>query len=152
MWQAPTMPTDIPLGDLAAAKDFVLRTARLLERHRFAFLFERGRAAEVVTTLRAYQNPDGGLGHALEPDLRGKESQPVPLEHALKILDEVGDFDADISVLRSCDWLTAATTEAGGVPFVLPSVADAPHAPWWVPTGAPSLNPLDSYGRLDQTA
>jgi hypothetical protein len=88
----------------------------------------------------AYRNEDGGFGHALEPDLRGAASQPVPLEHALQILDEVGLFDAQI-VGAACDWLDSVTTDEGGVPFVLPSVVEGPHAPWWVPTGKASLNP-----------
>ncbi len=67
------MPTDIPPGDLAAAKDFVLRTARLLERHRFAFLFgiiwepPSGAAAEEwrgITTIKqlAVLDSYGALG------------------------------------------------------------------------------------------
>ncbi len=64
---------------LAAARSFILGNARLLDRHRFAFRFEGGRADDVVTALRPYQNADGGFGHALEPDLRGAESEPVPV-------------------------------------------------------------------------
>ena len=134
-------------ADLAAARTFLLRNARLLDRHRFAFRFEAGRAADAVTALRPYQNADGGFGHALEPDLRGAESEPVPLEHALHILDEVGDFDAQI-VQRACDWLDTVTTESGGIPFVLPAVADTPHAPWWVATGEASLNPTAGIAGL----
>ena len=131
----------------AAARTFILGNARLLDRRRFAFRFEDGGAADVVTALRPYQNADGGFGNALEPDLRGPESEPVPLEHALQTLDEVGDFDAQI-VQRSCDWLSTVTTESGGIPFVLPGVVDSPHAPWWVPTGKPSLNPTAGIAGL----
>lgn len=134
-------------ADLAAARTFVLSSARLLDRHLFAFRFEGGRAADVVTALRPYQNADGGFGHALEPDLRGGESEPVPLEHALRTLDDVDDFDAQI-VHRGCDWLSTVTTESGGIPFVLPAVVDSPHAPWWVPTGEASLNPTAGIAGL----
>src|SRR4051794_8402135 len=99
--------------DLAVARRFILGNARLLDRRFFAFQFESCPADDVVTALRPYQNADGGFGHALEPDLRGPDSQPVPLEHALKILDEVGDFDADM-VRRACEWLATVTTESGG--------------------------------------
>lgn len=126
--------------DLAAAGDFILRDARLLDRRRFSFRFHGGAAADVLAALRPYQNDDGGFGHALEPDLRGPASQPVPLEHALQILDEIDRFDSQI-VEATCDWLASITTDEGGVPFVLPSVAEGPHAPWWVPTGEASLNP-----------
>ncbi len=126
--------------DLAAAYDFVLREARLLDRHRFAFRFRDGPAGAVVAALAPYQNDDGGFGNALEPDLRGPASQPVPVEHALQILDDVGRFDAAM-VGAACDWLASVTTEQGGVPFVLRSVVEGPHAPWWKPTGEASLNP-----------
>ena len=63
---------------LDAAAGFVWRTARLLDRHRFAHLFLDGDRAPVLAALAAYQNPDGGFGNALEPDLRGPASQPEP--------------------------------------------------------------------------
>ena len=111
-----------------AARDFVLRNARLFDRHRFAWRFEEGSAAAVIAALRPYQNADGGFGNALEPDLRCSASQPVPVEHALLILDEIDGFEREI-VHRCCDWLTTITTEEGGVPFVLPSLEEGPHAP-----------------------
>ncbi len=60
--------------DLSKATDFIWRTARLLDRHRFAFLFLDGPRDAVLRALRPYQNADGGFGHALEPDLRGPVS------------------------------------------------------------------------------
>ncbi len=134
-------------ADLAAAAEFVLREARLLDRHRFVHRFGDGAPEAVLAALLAYQNDDGGFGNALEPDLRGPGSQPVPLEHALKILDEIDLFDEDI-VVRACDWLASVSTDAGGVPFVLETVADGPHAPWWEPTGEASPNPTAGIAGL----
>jgi hypothetical protein len=127
-------------ADFAAAEQFMLREARLLERLRFAWRFRGGPADAVVTALLAYRNGDGGFGNGLESDLRGASSQPVPLERALEILDEVGVWDVDV-VARACDWLVSATREGGGVPFVLETVTDGPHAPWWEPTGEAYPNP-----------
>jgi hypothetical protein len=115
---------------LEAAAGFVWRTARLLDRHRFAHQFLDGERAPVLAALSAYQNPDGGFGNALEPDLRGPASQPEPVEVAFWVLDEV-DAMADPMVGRACDWLVTASTAEGAVPFVLPSVLDHPRAPWW---------------------
>jgi hypothetical protein len=122
--------------DLAKAADFVWRNARLLDRHRYSFHFENGPATAVVAALRPYRNDDGGFGHALEPDIRGTASQPVPTEVALHFLHEVGGLHTDATadmVQGACDFFASITTAAGAVPFVLPSVDDHPHAPWWQP-------------------
>ena len=132
---------------LTRAADFVWRNGRLLDRHRFAHLFVDGPTEPVLAALRAYRNPDGGFGHALEPDLRGAASQPVPAEHALHMLDEVDHFD-DPLVPALCAWLESVTTDEGGVPFVLSTVSDGPHAPWWVSTGKASLNPTAGIAGL----
>ena len=59
------------------ARDFMYTHARLLERLLFAVRFEGAPPAAVGKLVAAYQNPDGGLGHALEPDVRCPESQPL---------------------------------------------------------------------------
>ena len=122
---------------LARARDFMLREARLLDRRRFAHRFDGESGDAVVDALRVYQNSDGGFGNALEPDLRGAASQPVPLEHALHILEEVELTDREI-IQGALSWLATVSSPEGGVPFVLETVTLGPHAPWWVPTEIPS--------------
>jgi hypothetical protein len=135
--------------NLSKATDFIWRTARLLEQRRFAYLFLDGQQQAVLEALRPYQNPDGGFGNGLEPDIRGPVSQPVPGWTALCILDEAGAF-ADPLVTRACDYLLTITTPEGGVPFVLLSVRDYPHAPWWETRDQPpaSLNPTAAIAAL----
>ncbi len=135
--------------NLSKATDFIWRTARLLEQRRFAYLFLDGQRQTVLEALRPYQNPDGGFGNGLEPDIRGPVSQPVPTWMALCILDEAGAF-ADPLVTRACDYLLTITTPDGGVPFVLPSVRDYPRAPWWETGDQPpaSLNPTAAIAGL----
>jgi hypothetical protein len=115
---------------LDAAAGFIWRTGRLIDRYRFANRFLGGDRAPVLAALAAYQNPDGGFGNALEPDLRGPASQPEPVEVAFRVLDEVGAMDHPM-VAAACDWLVTASTDEGGVPFVLPSALEHPRAPWW---------------------
>ncbi|REE99768.1 hypothetical protein [Thermomonospora umbrina] len=129
---------------LAAAERFLHLNARVLERRRFQMHFRGGGAAALVAALRPYENADGGYGNALEPDLRGDASQPVPAQHALEILHEAG-HDDDPAVGRLCDHLTTITAADGGVPFVLPTVRQGPHAPWW-------QTPDDPPGSLVPTA
>ncbi|MGC2175693.1 MAG: hypothetical protein WA614_09540 [Acidimicrobiales bacterium] len=128
--------------NLETARTFLLTHARLIERLRYEFLFEDGPSERVVAALAPYQNADGGFGNALEPDLRGAESQPVPVWSAFGVLDECDDFDRPI-VERACAFLSSITSSEGGVPFVLPSVSHSPHAPWWTIGDSPSasLNP-----------
>lgn len=126
-------PSDpVPTVDVERAQDFVWRNARLLDRRRMELLLTGSDTsrARLVDALRAYRNPDGGFGHALEPDLRTPLSQPQPAEYALRVLDETGRLDDDL-VRPLCDWLLTVTTPEGGVPFVLPSAREHPHAPWW---------------------
>jgi hypothetical protein len=139
----------VRIPDLAKATDFMWRTARLLERRRFASLFLDGEKQAVVAALRPYQNPDGGFGNGLEPDIRASVSQPLPTWTALSVLDEAGAF-ADPMVTQACDYLLSITTSEGGVPFALPSVLDYPHAPWWEIEGQPpaSLNPTAAIAAL----
>src|SRR5258707_2177284 len=105
-----------------AAERFVWLSGRLIDRLRFDHRFRGGPLEPVLAALRPYQNPDGGFGNALEPDLRGPMSQPQPVEVAFRLLDELGAFD-DPMVGRACEYLAAITTAEGRVPFVLPGPA-----------------------------
>ena len=116
--------------DLNAAKTFLQANARVLERRRFDHLLEGGPAEPVVDALRAYRNPDGGFGHAIEPDMRAPSSQPVGIHTALEILHEVGVRD-DPMIEAAADWLATITRDDGGIPFVLEDAMEYPHAPWW---------------------
>lgn len=134
---------------LERAQTFIFNNARLLERRLFEHVFCSSSKDHVISALRAYQNEDGGFGNALEPDKRTSTSQPIDQEIALRVLDEVG-FDAGIAV-SVCNFLQTITTAEGGVPFVLPTVRDAPRAPWWnTETDDPpaSINPTASIAGL----
>jgi hypothetical protein len=137
------------LRKLAAAQKFMLGNARLLERRLFDFLFRDGNRQQVLAALLAYQNVDGGFGNALEPDKRTATSQPIDQELGLRILDDVG-FHPNVAQ-RVCDFLLTVTTPEGGVPFVLPTVRDAPRAGWWntdEKNPPASINPTASIAGL----
>ncbi|WP_026425486.1 hypothetical protein [Actinokineospora inagensis] len=108
------------------AEGFVQRTARILDRRRFDLLFHDGPTEPVLTALAAYRNPDGGYGHALEPDGRGPGSQPVTVLTALHVLHEAHTAPDGV-----VEYLESITAEDGGVPFVHPNIRDYPRAPWW---------------------
>lgn len=118
--------------DRAAARDFIWSTARLLDRHRYAMLFADGPTEPVLETLRGYRNPDGGFGHALEPDLRCPSSQPVPTLYALEILNEAGAADDGLAHAARA-WVASIAAPDGTLPSVLPGFEAYPHAPWFAP-------------------
>jgi hypothetical protein len=124
--------------DLQAAERFVLANGRLLDRHRLAVLLHDAPTAPVLDALRAYRNRDGGFGNALEPDVRASESEPAATLHAFEVLAGI-DALADPMVAGGAAWIATIADPDGGVPFVLPSAADAPHAPWMVPSDGGSF-------------
>jgi hypothetical protein len=144
--------SEVSMNDhlIERAQDFIWRNARLLERQLFTYLFRDGAPEAVIGALRAYQNPDGGFGQALEPDKRCPDSQPVDVEMALKILDVCSALTdpqvQELLINPLCDFLASITAPSGGVPFALPSVNNYPHAPWWTTEANPpaSLNPTAS--------
>jgi hypothetical protein len=118
--------------DFDAAAEFMAGHARVLDRRVFQRLFQGGAPEPVRDALAAYRNDDGGFGHALEPDLRAAASQPAAVEMALRIMDAAGAWDEQL-VRDAIDWLTSIAPSEGGATFVLPTLSQGPHAPWWVP-------------------
>lgn len=125
--------------DLSRARDFVLTHGRLLDRLRFAALFDGAGPAPVLRALEAYRTDSGLYAHALEPDKRSPSPQPMDQWEALRIMDEQGGGP----MAPLCDALAPLTTAEGGLPFSDPSVTQAPHAPWWACEGPQpaSINP-----------
>ncbi len=111
----------------------MLANARLLDRHRLAALLHGAPVAPVIDALRAYRNPDGGFGHALEPDVRAPESEPACTLHALEVLVAVHPRN-DPMIADAAAWIAAIADPDGGVPFVMSTAAASPHAPWMVPS------------------
>jgi hypothetical protein len=112
------------------ARSFIWHHARVLEQRRFEFLFDGGPVEPVLHALLAYRNADGGFGHALEPDGRGPNSQPLHVHSALSRLDELGLGNSQ-HVLDACDWLTTVTFPDGGVATGVKASERHPHSPWW---------------------
>lgn len=136
------------MTDLAGARQFFLRDARLLERHLFHHLFEDGPRAAVLRALSAYRAAEGGFAYGLEPDKRSSHPQPIDQEQALRVLADVGPDEAVLTQILN--FLPGITTSEGGVPFTLESVTDAPRAGWWnaEPDPPAALNPTASIAGL----
>lgn len=115
---------------LERGADFIWRSARLLERAVFDYRFLGGPAQRVVDVIASYQRDDGGLGHALEPDVRAPGSQPVFAEFALHTLYEC-DIRAPQIAERVCDFLAAHADLQLGIAPLLPSARQYPRAAHW---------------------
>ncbi|WP_018657358.1 hypothetical protein [Actinomadura flavalba] len=115
--------------DVDAARRFTTAHARQLDRRRFAALLGEPDPAALLAALNAHRNPDGGYGHALEPDLRAPESQPAGAQHAFETFSEFTGGAAEARALA--DWLASVTLADGGLPFALPLVDATACAPFW---------------------
>jgi hypothetical protein len=119
------------IPDLGAAEWFLAQHARVADRRVHERLFHRGAAQPVRDAILAYQNSDSGFGHALEPDCRASASQPAAVGMALRLLDLADAWDEQVA-MAACDWLASVAPAEGGAAFVEATVAQGPHAPWWV--------------------
>ena len=70
----------------------------------------------VVDALIGYRNADGGFGHALEPDKRCPESQPLDVQIAFETLAAAGVAPGDL-IRGACEFLESVTSPTGGVPI-----------------------------------
>jgi len=118
--------------DVVRAREFLSSSARLLEQQLCAMSFDGDSATPVLAALAAYRNENGGWGHALEPDLRGPDSQVSAAMSALSVLARVGATNHPW-VAETCDWLSDHALPDGSVPQVLPGAERSPAAPWMRP-------------------
>ena len=121
---------------LEKARNFILIHARLLERRLFRVHFDGESSDCVGQIVRAYQNPDGGLGHALEPDIRCPESQPIFVGVGLAALEEAGCRDIQLAE-SLCDYLQSISDKNGLVTFFQETAYQSPIAGHWIDSTIP---------------
>lgn len=112
------------------AANFIWKHGRLLERRIFEYFFFDGSKENIITSLKAYQNDDGGYGNALEPDLRAPESQPLHMEFALRTLYDCNITDLELSI-RACEYISRHADLSSGIPTLSKSSINYPHAVHW---------------------
>jgi hypothetical protein len=114
------------------ARQYIMTRGRVLDQNLFACTFEGGGFKGVLAALKAYQNPDGGFGHALEPDLRASASSAIATQQAFNYLRAVDASASEPLVITGIKYLLKTfDTELGVWPIIPPEVEEAPHAPWW---------------------
>jgi hypothetical protein len=116
----------------AQAREYMLTKARPLEAAIFRYRFGEGDADAVYAELAKFQNPDGGFGNALEPDLRSQASSPLATTTALQRLRMLHAPAQHPLVDAAIRYLVAAyDTAYQSWPLAPQQTEDAPHAPWW---------------------
>jgi len=114
------------------AADFINSRARPIDQRLFEFYFASGSADAVIAAVANYQNPDGGFGHAIEPDFRLLTSSPMATTIAFQYLIEVAAHPDHPVVRAAIHYFLKMYDSARGLwPNVPPEVNDFPHAPWW---------------------
>lgn len=116
----------------AAAEAFVREKGRPLDAALLALTLGRGSADDALAALVAFQNPDGGFGGGLEPDMASPASSAIATSIGLRILARLETPARRPTVIAAIEWLDGALDREAGVwPIVGKDVELAPHAPWW---------------------
>ena len=122
----------LSLEQFRRARHFLRTEARAVDRARFEHRFEGAPPEKVTEELAAYQNTDGGFGHALEPDVRTPSSSALATGIGLGILKELDCPAADPMVDRAVAFLLQTfDPEKQGWRVIPRDANDHPHAPWW---------------------
>jgi hypothetical protein len=115
---------------LKRSKMFIYENGRLLDRKLHEYFFEGGDLQACLKALLAYQNPDGGFGNGIEPDLKCPDSTAIGAETAMVTLDMLGYQGPDI-IDPLVDWLATNQHEDGYIIHPPKALEDYPFQPWW---------------------
>ncbi len=111
---------------------FVEGEGRALDAALLRYDLGTGPAEAVLTALAVYQNPDGGFGHGLEPDMATPASSALATSVALRLLRNIDADGGQPMVAAALSWLdNTFDWDAGVWPIITAAVDEAPHAPWW---------------------
>lgn len=117
---------------LEQARAYIAGQARPLERALDAHFFGVGTVDAVLAELAAFQNPDGGFGHGLEPDLQTPASSALATSIAFQILRELQVPETHPMVRAGIRYLLNTYDAEEKRWSIIPAGAEeAPHAPWW---------------------
>lgn len=117
---------------LRTIRRYLFRNARPLDVARWDYHFEDAPVQGILKTLACYQNPDGGFGHGLEPDIRTAESNPMSTWTATRLLREAGLPDmARHMVDKTLDYLESTLNDNDKWPATTAAHNRDLHAPWF---------------------
>jgi hypothetical protein len=117
---------------IAKGADYLKQHGRPVEKSLRAFFFEQGSAEAVIDAMAAYQNEDGGFGHAFEPDMRCPASSTLATTEALAWIWQIGIQPDHVMVRKAVQYLIRTYQPDAKSWLFIPKESQAyPHAPWW---------------------
>lgn len=122
------------------AGQFIAGHGRDIERALFDYHFGSAAQEDLLKVLSRYQNPDGGFGQGLEPDITAPASHAFATSLALRLMVQAGVPGSHPLVARTVRYLEETQDEDGCWPFS-PAVYQHEMAPWFQAWTWPSLNP-----------
>jgi hypothetical protein len=130
--KGPAMTVLLSNSGFHKACAFVEGEGRALDAALLRYNLGTGAAEAVLTALAAYQNPDGGFGHGLEPDMASPASSALATSVGLRLLRSIDADGGQPMVAGALAWLEKTFDWNAGVwPIITAAVDEAPHAPWW---------------------
>lgn len=107
--------------------------ARPLERAIFNYYFKDSSDDDILTSLEAFQNLDGGFGKGLEPDFKLMQSSPMATSIGLRHLSKIDkSARAQKMISKAIKYLETSFDCARNGWYSIPSNDNNyPHAPWW---------------------
>lgn len=118
---------------LEKAKEWIQKNGRPLEKALMKFHFDGKSSQRIVDALKAFKNPDGGFGNAMEPDLRTPASSILGTSIAFQVLRSLKTENIDLNVVKfAIQFILKNYNEADQSWRIIPKEAEnSPHAPWW---------------------
>lgn len=129
------------------ARSFFAAHGREVDRARFEHHFGELPLEEMLAALGRYQNPDGGFGNGLEPDITAPDSNPFATELALECCLLANVPREHPLLQRTVAYLEASQPEDGCWRFSK-GVYQHPLAPWFQGWQFPNLNPACTIAGL----
>ncbi len=107
--------------------------ARPLEKSIFNYYFNDSSGDDILDSLEAFQNTDGGFGKGIEPDFKLIKSSPMATSIGLRHLSKLDNSDrAQNMIAKAVEYLETTFDSNRNGWYSVPSIVNNyPHAPWW---------------------
>jgi len=118
---------------LSQLTSYMNTETRPLEKSIFNYYFNDSSGDDILDSLGAFQNSDGGFGKGIEPDFKLIESSPMATSIGLRYLSKLDNSDkAQTMIAKAVEYLDSTfDTNRNGWYSVPSNVNSYPHAPWW---------------------